>query len=180
MLRSRCALCLFLIPSLACGNEDTGEGLPPGAFTSGPDDDDGFDVGTSEGLGNTVTSGATNPDESGDTGPIELFHEEDILPIWIAACTDSACHDPDSPEAMLDLATDGVYERICDGSHTQTGMPYIDCVGGDPQNSYIFRKLEGSHTDNLNGSGGTMPPDGSLSDADIARVEAWIEAGAMP
>ncbi|HZJ47630.1 MAG TPA: c-type cytochrome, partial [Acidimicrobiia bacterium] len=46
-------------------------------------------------------------------------------------------------------------------------------IPGDPDGSLLVQKLRGTQTE-----GGAMPPGSSLSDAEIAKIVAWITAGA--
>lgn len=199
MCRSRSLLGLSLLVLIACG-EDPGEGddLPPGAFTSGPVDSGNLDASESGSTGPDPTTSAgtttTGDTASGDTTsgsaeestglPDMIGHEEHILPLWLEACSsNTSCHDADNPQAGLDLASEGIYTRICEGAHPLSGMPYIDCVGFDPNNSYIFRKMDGSYLDgDISGASGLpMPPTkDDITDYDLALIEAWIEQGAMP
>ena len=51
-------------------------------------------------------------------------------------------------------------------------------VAGDASSSYLINKLRGTQLD-VGGAGGQMPLSGGpLADADIAAIEAWINAGA--
>ena len=47
-------------------------------------------------------------------------------------------------------------------------------VAGDPDNSYLIDKLEGTHT-----VGGIMPPTGMLPQATIDEIRQWITDGAL-
>lgn len=181
MISTRLFPCLLLLTTFACKDDGMGDDLPAGAFTSGPDDDGTFPGESSSGPGATSSpETTTGVEDTGSTGPIELSHDEHILPLWTESCVDASCHDPDEPQAGLDLVTDGVYGRLCRDFHGQSGMPYIDCNGLDPQNSYVFRKLENTHLMGITGaSGGPMPPTG-LPEDQIALVEAWIAGGALP
>lgn len=186
MLRSTPLACACLLV-LACGSESEGDDLPAGAFTSGPDDNGNEEEGSDEGTtsaGPVTTGDASTSDPpmdtgSEDTGPVVLSHDADILPIWTANCIDSSCHDSDGPASGLDLQTEGVYTRICDGFQPLLTMNYIDCEDFDPQSSYIFHKVSNTHAD-VGGSGGPMPPGPSLSDSDLATIENWILGGALP
>lgn len=181
-LSPRTIPCALLLVALACNEASEGDDLPPGAFTSGPEDDGPPpEEGTTTDPGSTESSATSDSgEESGSSGlPAEIHHDEHILPIWMASCIDDSCHDPVDPQAGLDLSTDGVYGRLCTGFHGQTGMPYIDCEDFDPQNSYVFRKIEGTHLSINGASGGPMPPVDSLSDSQVALIEAWITEGAL-
>lgn len=182
----RLLLCLpLLLGPLACADQSQGDDLPPGAFTSGPDD--GSNVGTTDGstsVDPSSTTASSSPADSGSSEgpPIMLSHDVDILPIWNARCIDVACHDADAPQAGLDLASPGVYERLCEGDHNFSGMRYIDCVGHDPEKSYAFRKIENTHLDgDISGASGLpMPPAQDMTAQEIDTIKAWIEGGTLP
>ncbi|MEM7154258.1 MAG: hypothetical protein AAF799_15540 [Myxococcota bacterium] len=164
-----------MLSVLACNNQEVGDDLPGGAFTSGPDDDGFFEeTTTTDDGGQTSTVGGQ--DES--TGFGELSHDEDILPIWTENCLGSSCHDITEPANGLDLESEGVYDRICNGFHTSTGVSYVDCAGLDPEASYLIHKLHGTQ-DKVGGSGSPMPPTGLLSDFDLAKIDAWLIGGAI-
>lgn len=188
MSRLRPLACLCLLVPFACSEPGVGDDLPPGAFTSGPGNGSATDTdSTSSGSGSgsdgstTATVEATMDSGSSSTGIVgPISHDVYILPIWIESCSsNTACHDADAPAAGVDLASEGVYTRICENAHGFTGMPFIDCAGGDPQNSYMFRKLENSHMDGINGNGGIMPPTGMLSESTLNLIETWITEGAL-
>lgn len=48
----------------------------------------------------------------------------------------------------------------------------------DPANSYVYLKMTGDHI-SAGGSGGSMPPSGSVSPADLELIEQWINDGAL-
>ena len=177
MLRFASLICLSVLTVVACRSNEVGDDLPAGAFTSGPDDDgffDGTTTGGVDGPGNTSTV-----EEEGSTGFGDLSHDEDILPIWTANCLGSSCHDIVEPANGLDLESEGVYDRICNGFHTSTGVSYVDCAGLDPEASYLIHKLHGTQ-DKVGGSGSAMPPTGLLSDFDLAKIDHWLVNGAAP
>lgn len=175
----------LLLGGLACGDESQGDDLPPGAFTSGPDDSG--NIATTEGSTSVdpeTSAGSTTvaADSGSSEGPpIMLSHDVDILPIWEARCAGDSCHDADAPQAGLDLASPGTYERLCEGDHNFSGMRYIDCVGHDPENSYALRKIENTHLEGISGGSGLpMPPAQDMTAQEIETVRAWIEGGALP
>ena len=182
----RLLCCLLLLTALGCGDPSEGDDLPPGAFTSGPDDgtvgvgDATTTAGSEDSEGTTTAATTTSTDsDSSDTGPVVLSFAEHIDPILQASCTDPSCHDSDGPINGLDLQSPGTLERICGVYSLVVNMVLVDCEGADPQNSWIFRKLEGTQLDVSPGGGGRMPP-APLPDDDIATIEAWIEGGALP
>lgn len=48
---------------------------------------------------------------------------------------------------------------------------------GDPNNSYLYRKVAGTHRV-VGGTGNRMPPTSALSSAQIAMICTWITEGA--
>ena len=55
-------------------------------------------------------------------------------------------------------------------------MDYIE--PGDLDNSYLWRKLTGTHIA-AGGSGSAMPASGSLTSAQKSTIETWILEGAI-
>ena len=49
----------------------------------------------------------------------------------------------------------------------------------DPQNSYLWHKLNGTMT-SVGGTGSQMPKTGSLTTTELALIEQWIVDGAAP
>jgi hypothetical protein len=178
-------LCLVVsLAALGCRANGEGDDLPPGAFTTGgsyePPATDGSTAMASEGTSSTTSTPADTSSSSDGLPPV-VSHAEHILPIWNASCIDAACHDADSPQVGLDMASEGVYERICTQTHAFSGFSYIDCVGHDPTRSYLFRKLENTHLDgDISGASGAGMPPMPLPAGDIALIEAWIVGGALP
>lgn len=50
---------------------------------------------------------------------------------------------------------------------------------GDPEASYLWRKVTDTHLD-VGGSGTLMPPTGMLDAERLAVLESWIAGGALP
>jgi hypothetical protein len=189
--RPRPLSCLLLIFALGCPKGSEGDDLPAGGFTSGPDDSGNVDssdattvVEPDETTTTTTTTGSSSEDSGSSEGiPRMVSHAEHILPIWSANCSTVDCHDAEGgpPQAGLDLASDGVLERLCEGDHNFSGMRYIDCEGYDPQLSYAFRKIENTHLEGISGGSGLpMPPIDMLTDDEVALIEAWITGGTLP
>ncbi len=167
---------VLLLP-LACGDPFSGDDLPGGAFTSGP--------------GTGVVLPSTTEDQSGSDAPpppdsdgSNILHSVHIQPIWDANCIDGSCHDADGPQAGLDLETAGALDRMCDVGFSMGAMPLLDCAGANPLNSYVLRKIQGTHLDPddviRGAAGGSMPPAGidPLTSAEIDTIELWINGGA--
>lgn len=112
--------------------------------------------------------------------PVTLTSVRDA--IFSPSCTFSACHDASTPAAGLDLKTAaGLRERLL--AHTvaaDTPLPLV--APGDPEGSWLLRLTsECSPTD----AGGHvlkhMPFNAPtlLSDPLVAKLRAWIAAGAL-
>jgi hypothetical protein len=128
---------------------------------------EGFDASTA------AESSTTAPD--GSFG--ELTHDEHIQPVWNRFCV--GCHGPLNSTAGLDLSQDA-YATLMERTHSRSGMPFI--TPGDPTQSYVFRKLSGTHQmDDLAqlGTGGPMPPNPPLEPFVLAGIEHWIATGAV-
>jgi hypothetical protein len=174
------ATCLLALCAAGCPADGAGDDLPAGAFTSGPGDESATDgpVATTDSSGGVATG-------EDSTGFGMVSYAESVQPIWNGRCFGTTCHDIDQPGGALNLATDGPtdpYTELTTRSHALSGMPYVTV--GDPNNSYLWRKLEGTHTDDdlMNSGGGSRMPLGTpaLDDGTMALIEAWIVGGALP
>jgi hypothetical protein len=114
-----------------------------------------------------------------DLGPADS-HAEDMQPIWSQSCV-IYCHSAgmEPPAAELDLTTDSAYDDIVNQPSVQ--LPTMMLVApGDPDQSYLWHKLLGTHLD-VGGEGDPMPANLQMLDQDrLDRIEAWILAGAPP
>lgn len=95
----------------------------------------------------------------------------DVQAIYDARCT--PCHTNGAATGGINL-DDHVASTVDIGS-TQADMPLI--TPGDRENSYLWRKLQGTHIE-AGGLGQLMPTSGALDAADLAVIGAWIDAGA--
>ncbi len=112
-----------------------------------------------------------------DTGPVDS-HAEDIQPIWTQNCI-LYCHAQgmSPPSAQLDLF-DGTYDNIVNQPSGQAPMMLI--APGNPDQSYLWRKLQGTHLE-AGGEGDLMPQTGfPLDDVTLDDIEEWILIGAPP
>jgi|GEM_PF-2461617 len=193
------ASCLLALGLSAPGCEDPPQGdrLPEGGFTTGEaalgtstGTPDGSSTAAESSTGDATQSTGTAVDSSGgdsSTGEIEdVSYAESVQPIWNERCFGAGCHDS-SPvgAAVVNLSPDGAtdpYDNLTTRAHGNSGMPYVTV--GEPEASYLYRKLEGSHTTgDLRGLGqGSLMPltGGPLSDEDLTTVRHWILTGAMP
>ena len=107
----------------------------------------------------------------------------DIQPIFDNNC--AFCHDSVAPFAGLNLETN-TFANIVNVASTQcTTVDFIE--PGMPQQSWLFRKVLGTHTQpDLGctgpGAGGQMPPGAFCcpSQQEIDLLEQWIIEGANP
>jgi hypothetical protein len=91
------------------------------------------------------------------------FFEKKIRPLLISKCAD--CHTGTTPEG--DLRLDG-REHLLRG-----GMNGVAVVVGDPDASTLIQRIEST------AEGVQMPPEESLSAAEIADLRRWIADGAQ-
>ena len=107
-----------------------------------------------------------------------LSHEEDIQPIWSETCLEAGCHDREQGRVVV-LDPAEAHDNLVDRASDQ--FPLFDLVEpGNPDGSYLFHKLAGTHT-SVGGMGRPMPADLDPLPADIqAMVRAWILQGAPP
>ncbi len=119
-----------------------------------------------------------NTQEVSATTGAAISFTQDIEPILVTRCTDSACHDAANPVANLALTQGVAFDSLvgvdadqCRGQ--QAGRVRVE--PGDPGSSYLIDKLKGT-----NMCSGTAMPKASerLSPATIAIFEDWIQAGA--
>ena len=112
-----------------------------------------------------------------------LEYAADIQPIWTINCT--GCHeqpdpfrglvvvDPDPSRTRRNIVNVFATEPDFDSIAPRLVRPWL------PANSYLWRKLEGTHLDaGVLGEGGRMPQGGALNDAELHLVESWILEGA--
>jgi hypothetical protein len=110
------------------------------------------------------------PVPGGETATFSGIVENVLVP----RCATSACHSSPQagipPPAFPALDPDVAYEQLVNAS---SGQAPLDLVApGDPDNSYLLQKLQGT------GSMMLMPTDGKLDDATIEAIAAWIRNGA--
>lgn len=85
--------------------------------------------------------------------------------IFTPSCAYTACHAKAGAANGLDLQSAGSWGRLVDRRASVDGKTLV--VPGRPAQSYLYERLTGS-----------MPPGAPLEKAEVARVKAWIEAGA--
>lgn len=158
----------------------------------GCDSGDGDDDGTATMSSTPMT--ATNPTDDTPTGGEETGAEEtagetgsgavsytmDIQPIWDANCV-VGCHTAGGSgdlTGMLILTPDMSYAELVGPMSTEAlALKLVE--GGNPDNSYLWHKLNGTFQD-VGGNGAMMPLTGMLSPTQLGTIEAWIDGGALP
>ncbi len=101
-----------------------------------------------------------------DIDPNDISYSEDIQPIFTSNC--GSCH--------IDASTNGVnltsYSTTISSSGSVAGGPIV--VPGEPENSPLVVKIKPDPS-----YGSRMPTTGQyLTPTEIAKIEAWITAGA--
>lgn len=100
----------------------------------------------------------------------DAAYVETVEPLLAKRCV--ACHNKASPGSGLTLQKGTGYAALVDVPSTQA-KDVMRVAPGDPEASYLFRKLVGTQKD-VGGSGVRMPIGGKLTDTEIALVETWI------
>ena len=105
----------------------------------------------------------------------EVSFTAEIVPLLKSRCV--MCHLPGAEQAGLALHPKGGYANLVDVKSTHSALARV--APGKPEESYLYRKLTGTHTEV--GSGERMPfGESSLTAEEIERVRRWIDAGARP
>ncbi|MEL6343999.1 MAG: putative metal-binding motif-containing protein [Myxococcota bacterium] len=102
----------------------------------------------------------------------ETYSHDDIQSIWNDDC--STCHTTGSSGG---LSLSNAYSKTV-GVASSDIRSMDQITPGDPDNSYIWLKIENTHRA-AGGSGNKMPPSGSVSASDRAIIETWILEGAI-
>lgn len=92
--------------------------------------------------------------------------------VLVVSCGFSTCHG--SGTGGLTLDGDGSYDALVD-VESVAAPGEILVIPGDPDNSYLVRKLEAA----ADIVGTEMPPGGILDEASLTLVRDWIAAGAL-
>lgn len=137
---------------------------------SGTSATEGSSSSTGETSAATETTGASTTGGAGDGGPCDF--PGDVQPIFTARCALGGCHSGASAILGLDLA-EGVAHGEIVGVDSTSQPGTLRVAPGDPAASLLFLKLGPTPP-----VGQRMPVGGSLADAEIAVIEAWIAAGA--
>jgi hypothetical protein len=178
-------LALALVLTAACGDDgddtdgdDTDSAGSTSAATANP-------TNPTNATDPTSTTDPTTGDESSgsdggsETSTVEVDYMADIQPIWDTKCV-AGCH-IESGIAQTNgpiLTAEKSYGELIDvPSKTVPGI--VQIKPGDPDTSYLWHKVMGTQA-NVGGLGLQMPQGGMLSPEELAKIEAWIVAGANP
>jgi len=112
--------------------------------------------------------------------PVTLVSVRDA--IFAPSCTFSSCHDAKAPAAGLDLQTAaGLGARLID--HTVAAKTDLALVAaGDPEASWLYRLVAECEPQDAEGVAARHMPFNAptlLPDPLVAKLRAWIEAGAL-
>ena len=162
-------------------NADTGSGEAADTSTGDDASPEPFDTSVEPGDTNSEPGDTSVEPEDTTPDPIDsTVTPEDttpaVTPTWdevdaILFGNCASCH----YGQPAGLAFADAYNNIVNVESTEApGMMRV--APGDPDNSYLWRKVEGTHLEV--GSGDQMPQRGSLSDADKATIHDWIAGGA--
>lgn len=108
------------------------------------------------------------------TANAEVSFSRDVLPLLKSRCV--MCHLSGSAQAGLVLHPNG-YANLVGVKATQSPLNRI--APGDPENSYLYRKLAGTQL-TAGGEGERMPfGETPLTDAQLDLFRRWIAEGAQ-
>lgn len=141
-----------------------------------PNSEGDTDSGSGSTTGDTMTGSTTDDTASGsESGMVEYDQFVPVLAVMAANCGGVGCH-RDGGLTPPSLEDDVAYESIVDvpNMFAMDMVPYV--VPNDSAGSHIVRRITAAETFTI------MPPAPApaLSDADIATIADWIDAGAMP
>jgi len=102
-------------------------------------------------------------------------YARDVEPIFLAACGD--CHGADKPKKGLDLSAGKGHAAMVGRPSQEVDMALVKA--GDPAASYLWHKLNHTHTE------GKGMPRGMFSESKLPQdqldlIGRWIGAGAQP
>ena len=174
----RAALALALLLTAGCGDDGGGTVSDSEATTTAPDTS--TNPTTTDPTATDTTAGEESSGSEGgssDTGAIVVDYIADIQPIWDLRCV-AGCHiETGSAQTSGPILTvEKSYADLVDApSPTVPGINQVE--PGDTNKSYLWHKVNGTQA-NVGGLGLQMPQGGMLSAEDLAKIEAWITAGA--
>ncbi len=93
--------------------------------------------------------------------------------VFTPSCATSTCHAGGAPAGGLNLEAANSYTMLV-GVQSGQDAAFMRVLAGNPDNSYLIQKLEGSAS-----GGGIMPPSGALAQSSIDMIRQWITDGAI-
>lgn len=115
-------------------------------------------------LGLSLAAGSSRADDA----CVAAFRAT-VQPILNANCV--ACHQDAAQAQGLSLQRTSALANLLGVPSQESKLVRI--APGDPQQSYLFRKISGTHLA-AGGAGARMPMGGALADSDIKAISAWI------
>ena len=110
------------------------------------------------------------PPPAASFGPIFSEIQASVL---TPDCATSGCHAGGNPSAGLNLEEANSYAMLV-GIQSSQNAALQRVEAGDPDNSYLVQKLEGTAS-----SGQQMPPGAPLPQSEIDVIRQWITDGAI-
>lgn len=127
--------------------------------------------------GGTTGDGTTGGDtDGGSTGDPSAPTFANVQKIFNASC---GCHliPASGANGNLSLVEGSAYANIVDVKSPTVAIDLVE--PGDPTNSYLLRKVDGTFADVPGGAGTMMPPTAMIAADDLMLLEEWIAAGAL-
>lgn len=93
--------------------------------------------------------------------------------VFTPSCATSTCHAGGAPAGGLNLDAANSYTMLV-GIQSSQDAGFMRVLAGNPDNSYLIQKLEGTAS-----GGGAMPPTGALPQSSIDIIRQWITDGAI-
>jgi hypothetical protein len=92
---------------------------------------------------------------------------------FVRGCASSACHAGANAAAALNFEAASSYAELV-GIASSQDRSILRVAAGDPNNSYLIQKLEGTAA-----TGAQMPIGGAIAQSDIDIIRQWISDGAI-
>lgn len=109
---------------------------------------------------------------------VDVSYSKDISPIFQAQCV--MCHNSIDPHAGLALDEEFAWDQLVNVQSTEV-YKMQRVKPGQPDKSYLVRKIEGTHMA-VGGAGWRMPPPTHalirMSERDKAAIRQWVLNGA--
>lgn len=120
------------------------------------------------------TEESTNTHEGGTTISATLSSLQ--TNVFTPTCATSGCHSSGSASGGLVLEEGSSFANLVSVGSTESSLTRV--LPGDPDQSYLVNKLEGTQA-SAGGSGSQMPRgSAALSEEEMQAIRDWIAAGA--